>query len=85
MRVDMRRVNKEIKQAFFSTNDVFVRYENDGIGQEWFELFCDVGSFTYCFSDSSGRIPFSSPSDAISFFFRRLARPQFSGKIEVIS
>ena len=85
MKIDLRKVNKEIKQGFFTSNDIFVRSDSDGIHDEWFELFCVSGSYTYCLSDSVGRIGFPSAADAVSFFLRRLARPNFSGKIEVIS
>lgn len=95
MKIDLRKVNKEIRQAFFSTNDVFVRSDSDGISDEWFELACEscpyfLGdnfkpSYTYFLADSSGRIGFKSASEAISFFLKKLSRPNFSGKIEVIS
>lgn len=84
MKIDMRKINKEMKQAFFATDIIHVVHMSDSIGQQWYELLCQYKSFTYAFSDSLGRIGFDSDIEALNFFFKRLSRPHFDGVIKVV-
>jgi len=79
MKVDLRKVSKDIRLAFWTTNVVYISMVSDGI-ESWFELSCDYGFSRYWLSDMNGRVPFSSASKALLFFLRKL-NPTYSGPV----